>query len=187
MCRFPPTNIPERFSQQWLYNLVAEEWSQWLRDDGVNATLLEHGFYTVLVRPGFRIIGLNNQDCYNFNFWLIYDPAIGYRQLQWLHDTLLQAEANNEKVHILAHIPSGGGGCFRVWSREYRRIIDRFWNTVTGVFNGHTHNDEFNIFYSRSQPSYAINVGFNGGSATTYSDKNHNYKVYYVDSDTYVR
>lgn len=116
----------------------------------------------------------------------MYEPSIGYRQLQWLHDTLLEAEANNEKVHILAHIPSGGGGCFRVWSREYRRIIDRFWNTVTGVFNGHTHNDEFNIFYSRTQPSYAINVGFNGGSATTYSHKNHNYKVYYVNSDSYV-
>ncbi len=57
---------------------------------------------------------------------------------------------------------------------------------VTGVFNGHTHNDEFNIFYSRGSPSFAINVGFNGGSATTYSYRNHNYKLFYVDNQSYV-
>lgn len=157
-----------------------------MKDDGVNVTLRENGFYTVLARKGLRLIGLNSQDCDNFNLWTLYEPKMGVRQLQWLHDTLLEAESNKEKVHILAHFPSGTGGCFRVWSREFRRIIDRFWNTITGIFNGHTHSDEFNLYYSRENPSFAINAAFNGGSATTISNKNHNYRLYHVDSNSFV-
>lgn len=170
-----------------MYDLIAEEWSQWLRDEGVNVTLRQGGFYTVLLRPGFRVVGLNNQDCYNHNFWILYEPQFGSIQLQWLHDTLLEAEKNNEKVHILAHIPSGDSACIRIWAREYRRIIDRFWNTITGIFNGHTHKDEFNVIYSRNEPSFAINVGFIGGSATTFSNLNHNYRMYYVNENNFVR
>lgn len=172
-------------SAQWLYNFLADEWEQWLGPEATT-TIKIGGYYTVLARPGFRIIGLNNNDCYTYNWWLFYEPTYPVTQLQWLHDTLLAAEANNEKVHILAHIPSGSGGCFSVWSREYRRIIDRFWNTVSGVFNGHTHRDEFNIFYSRENPNWAINVGYNGGCATTFSDVNYNYRHYYVDNENFV-
>lgn len=93
-------------------------------------TVRAGGFYTVLVRPGFRIIGLNNNDCYIYNWWVMYSRAEAQSNMQWLHDTLLAAERNNEKVHILKHIPSGGGSCFKFWSREYRRIIDRFHMTI---------------------------------------------------------
>jgi sphingomyelin phosphodiesterase len=44
-------------------------------------------------------------------------------------DTLLQAEAAGEKVHILGHIPSGHAECYRTWSREFHKIIDRLVTT----------------------------------------------------------
>jgi len=172
-------------STQWLYDLLANEWSRWLPESTM-ATIRKGGYYTTLVRPGLRVIALNNQDCYTNNWWLMYDFAFPSVQLQWLHDTLLAAESANEKVHILKHIPSGEGSCFRVWSREYRRILDRFWNTISAQFNGHTHKDEFNVFYSLSQPNYAINVAWNGGSVTPYSNVNYNYRMYYADPQTYV-
>lgn len=65
-------------------------------------------------------------------------------------------------------------------------MVDRFWDTISGQFNGHTHRDRFNVFYARDHPNYAINVAWNGGSATTYSHLNPNYRVYSVEPSTYV-
>lgn len=60
----------------------------------------------------------------NFDRWMNHNPKDQDGQLQWLADTLLQAEEDGEKVHILGHIPSDR--CMRTWSREFHRIIDRF-------------------------------------------------------------
>jgi sphingomyelin phosphodiesterase len=86
----------------------------------------------------------------------------------------------------LAHIPSGGGSCYKPWSREYRRIIDRFHMTISAQFNGHTHLDEFNVFYSSSDARHAVNVAWNGGGATPFHFVNPNYIMYYVDRQQYV-
>jgi len=55
----------------------------------------------------------------------MHNPKDQDGQLQWLADTLLQAERAGEKVHILGHVPSWHL-CLRTWSREFRKIIDRF-------------------------------------------------------------
>lgn len=182
--QFPPEIVPEEFTVRWLYGHVANTWSKWLPESALE-TVRRGGYYTVLARPGLRVVALNNNDCYTFNWWLFFEPTHPAAQLQWLHDTLLTAEANNEKVHILAHIPSGERNCFYVWSREYNRIINRFWNTISGIFNGHTHNDQFIVIYDDVNAQNAVNVAWNGGSATTYTDVNHNYKHYYVNSETF--
>lgn len=106
--------------------------------------------------------------------------------LQWLHTTLLAAEANHERVHILKHIPSGGGSCFKFWSREYRRIIDRFHMIIGAQFEGHSHRDEFEIFYDSPTAQHAVNVAWNGGSATAFGAVNPNYVLYRVDRTHYV-
>lgn len=182
--QFAPTGVPSQYSSQWLFDFVATEWSKWLPADALT-TVRIGGYYTVLVRPGFRVVTINNNECYTYNWWISYEPTFPRIQLQWLHDVLLAAEANNEKVHILGHVPSGSGDCFTIWSREFRRIVDRFWNTISAQFGGHTHKDEFNIFYARDNPSQAVNVLWNGGSTTAYSDVNPNYKIYTMDQETY--
>lgn len=163
---------------------MADTW-YWLPESS-KATIREVGYYTTLIRPGLRVIGMNNNDGYTFNWWLMYDASYATKQLQWLHDTLLAAETNQEHVHILAHIPSGNGDCFRTWSREYNRIVNRFYKTISGQFNGHTHRDQFAIYYAHDKPEYAINVAWNGGSATPYSHVNANYRLYQVESKSYV-
>jgi hypothetical protein len=50
---------------------------------------------------------MNNNNCYIYDWWLMYTRAEAAFQLQWLHDTLLAAEAAGERVHLLYHIPSG--------------------------------------------------------------------------------
>lgn len=183
---FAPTiaNRPE-FSMEWLYHYSSDVWGNWLPRSTQNS-IQQGGFYTALVRPGFRIVAMNNQDCYTFNWWILWNPGYLSTQMQWLHDVLLLAEQNGEKVHILAHIPySSSGSTFRICQREFRRIVERFYDTISGQFNGHTHRDEFNVFYSRENPEHAINVAWNGGSTTAFSDINPNYVVYYLDPETY--
>lgn len=54
-------------STQWLYDLVAEQWSQWLPKSALE-TIRKAGYYSVLVRPGFRIIALNSNVPVTFNW-----------------------------------------------------------------------------------------------------------------------
>jgi sphingomyelin phosphodiesterase len=183
--RFAPNNvISNQLTTQWLYDLAADRWSYWLPTSTIQS-IRSGGYYTVLVRHGFRLVVLNNNDCYTYNFWILHNPQHLTLQLQWLHNTLLAAERTGEKVHILAHVPSGQSSCFRVWAREYRRILDRFWDTIIAQFNGHTHEDEFNVLYARDNPEFAVGQAWNGGSATAYSDVNLNYVVYTVDRESF--
>jgi hypothetical protein len=62
----------------------------------------------------------------------------------------------------------------------------RFENTVTAIFNGHTHNDHFHVYYATDEPTRAISMAINGGSVTPFSNLNSNYKAHSVDSATYV-
>lgn len=191
-------------STSWLYELVANEWSTWLPLE-TQQTILKGGFYTVSPRPGFRIVALNSNVCYIVNWWLIWDDYDPYGQLNWLVNVLLEAEQNGESVHILSHIPSGSHSCVAVWSREFNKIINRyaqlffyekkipenvsfcrFANTITGIFNGHTHTDEFYVYYNNSNPDQAINVAYNGASVVTYTDNNPSYKVIHVNNETFV-
>lgn len=114
-----------------------------------------------------------------------YQPKDPHDQLQWLADTLLQAEKDGEFVHILAHVPANGE-CQSTWKREYLKIVNRYARIIRAQFNGHTHNDEVQLFYSNDNSTTVNNVAWNGGSATAYANLNPNYKLYIVDSKNYV-
>jgi len=182
-----PTNlfggpeVPDHINVRWLYVHVWNLWSKWLPESAKD-TVLRGGYYTVTPKPGFRIIALNNMDCYLYNWWVLHESSVAMEQLNWLHDTLLEAEKQGEHVHILAHIPSGSRDCWPVWAREYNRIIERFSKTISAIFNGHTHKDEMSVHYSAK--GHAMMVSWNGGSLTPYSQKNANYKIYEVEPKT---
>ncbi|XP_034941151.1 sphingomyelin phosphodiesterase-like [Chelonus insularis] len=185
--QFAPDYIEDdSLSTRWLYELMANTWidAGWL-PESTKETILRGGFYTLSPTKGFRIIAINNNICYIYNWWLIYDAKDPSGHLKWLEKTLLEAEQNQEFVHILGHIPAGASQCQHTWSREYRRIISRFSHIITAQFNGHTHNDEFNVFYDPQDINKIINIAWNGGSITPYSNLNPNYKVYVADANTY--
>jgi sphingomyelin phosphodiesterase len=183
---FAPNYVTDpELTTNWLYDMAADKWGTWL-PNSTQATIRKGGYYTVLLRDGLRLIVLNNNDCNTYNFWVMFDPQYLGKQLQWFHDTLLEAEANGEKVHVLAHIPSGEYDAFKVWVREYRAVLDRFWDTIVAQFVGHSHFNTFNVYYSRENPDLAIGQVWNGGSISTYEDLNSNYNVYSVDAESFV-
>ncbi|XP_031848043.1 sphingomyelin phosphodiesterase 1 [Nomia melanderi] len=182
---FSPTNITlNNVSTNWLYESVADLWISygWL-PEYTRSTLLQGGYYTVTPKKGFRIIALNSNVCYCYNWWLWYTPRDPDNQLQWLTNTLLTAEKNQEFVHILSHVPVNSNSCLKTWKREYLKIINRFSHLIRAEFNGHTHNDEMTIFYNSNHE--AENIAWNGGSITSYSKLNPNYKVYNVNGSSY--
>jgi len=179
----PPEITDPEFNTAWLYDEAARQWASWLSAE-VSQTIRYGGYYTALVKPGLRIVSMNMNYCYTFNWWTLsvsQDPASG---LLWLSKVLEEAEAVNEKVHILSHIPPGNSDCLTIFSREYVKLINRYESTVAAQFFGHTHAEEFKIFYDKTGPDgRATNVAFIGGSLTTYDAINPGYRVYIVDGE----
>lgn len=110
-------------------------------------------------------------------------------QLKWLRDQLIAAEMAGERVHILGHLPPNTASCTRAWNRAYNKLVGQFAHIISGQFNGHTHNDEFTLFYanngSDTKTPTPVNVAWNGGSGTSFIGLNSNYRLYQVESKTY--
>lgn len=182
---YSPKNVTGlNISTNWLFRLAAEEWTRWLPVQA-RATILKGGYYTVLAKPGFRIIALNSNVCFTYNIWLIYDDTDPYDQLKWLVDVLTEAEKNGEHVHILSHVPPGSIECIKNWNKNYIKIVERFSHVIKAQFNGHTHMDEIRFFYDGENKDKVTNVAYNGASLTTFIGYNPNYRVYDLKPETY--
>lgn len=139
------------------------------------------GYYTVELECCLRLIVLNPNVAYFYNWWLLTGHFYG-KQLQWLQDVLAKAESVGQKVHILSHIPPNHHSLVPEWSKQYRSIVNRYKNTIVAQFNGHSHNDEFVLFYDKTDPT---SVAWNAGSFTPHAYNNPNYHVITVVPDTF--
>lgn len=177
---FPPPFIKGNHSSHWLYEAMAKTWEPWLPAEALQ-TLRIGGFYALSPRPGLRLISLNMNFCSRENFWLLINSTDPAGQLQWLIQELQAAEDRGDKVHIIGHIPPGH--CLKSWSWNYYQIVSRYENTLAGQFFGHTHVDEFEIFYDEETLSRPLSVAFLAPSATTYIGLNPGYRVYQIDGN----
>ncbi|RZC38634.1 sphingomyelin phosphodiesterase-like [Asbolus verrucosus] len=199
----PPWVHEPDHSISWLYTKVADHWRKWLPASSGN-TVLHGGFYSVLIRPGFRIISLNTNYCHTLSWWLLVNSTDPAKELEWLIFELQEAENRGEKVHIIGHIPPGSSDCMKVWSRNFNAIVERYENTIQGQFYGHSHADEFEVFYDLVEDSKSskrrrkfrrkdkkvfkftgrpVGVAYLGPSVTTFDNFNPAYRIYYVDGD----
>ncbi|XP_037126442.1 sphingomyelin phosphodiesterase [Syngnathus acus] len=177
---FPPPFVHGNRSTAWLYDTMADEWSKWLPKQTLKS-LRYGGFYTTEIQPGLRLVSLNMNFCARENFWLMVNSTDPANQLQWLVHVLQASEDKGEKVHIIGHIPPGL--CLGSWSWNYYHIINRYESTITGQFFGHTHFDEFQMFYDEETLNRPLGVAFISPSVTTYINLNPGYRVYYVDGN----
>jgi sphingomyelin phosphodiesterase len=113
------------------------------------------------------------------NFWLFVNSTDPLGQLAWLANTLQNSESIGERVHLLGHInPSK---CLGSWAENYYRIINRYESTITAQFFGHTHNDEFEVFYDLEDPKRAVGVAYVSASTTAFSFRNPGYRIFDFD------
>ncbi|EDW77128.2 uncharacterized protein Dwil_GK22200 [Drosophila willistoni] len=180
---FPPPYVNQvDISINWLYDELDNQWRRWL-PQSVSHTVRRGAFYSVLVRPGFRIISMNMNYCNNKNWWLLLNSTDPATELQWFIYELQSAEFSNEKVHVIGHIPPGHSDCLKVWSRNFYKIISRYESTITAQFYGHTHYDEFEMFYDPHDLNHPNSIAYIGPSVSPYYDLNPGYRIYYVDGD----
>ncbi|CAG0891968.1 unnamed protein product [Darwinula stevensoni] len=168
----------------WLYEEAARLWPSLFEvPKGESSNILRAGFYSVSPLPGLTLLSVNTNFCYYLNWWnylQIPDPA---SELQWIIDELQKAESRGDKVHIIGHIPPGYPDCLPTWSRNFRRIVQRFNETVTGMFYGHTHYDEVQVFYD--EHGHPTEVAYIGPSVSPFSDLNPAYRIYTIDTETW--
>ncbi|KAJ8672963.1 hypothetical protein QAD02_004224 [Eretmocerus hayati] len=179
----PPFAPPEK-NMSYLYDELDRQWSQWLPRTA-SRTVRYGGFYSVPVRnaPGFRIISVNGNYCSRNNFWFMLNSTDPVGQLDWLIQELHKAETRREKVHIIGHIPPGQPDCLKVWSKNYYDIVHRYEATIAAQFFGHTHYDEYELFYETQDFKRPISVGYIAPSITPWKDVNPAYRIYYVEGN----
>lgn len=83
----------------------------------------------------------------------------------------------------MGHVPSNRD-CVKTWSDVYNAIVDRYAYTIRGIFAGHSHDDELEIFYS-SETGEPINATYIAPSLTTYNNRNPSFRVFEIDSETF--
>lgn len=59
----------------------------------------------------------------------------------------------------------------------------RYEHVITGQFYGHTHWDEFEVFYDNKEFKRAVGVAYIAPSITPWKDCNPAYRIYHVDGD----
>lgn len=129
-----------------------------------------------------------SNDCYIDNFWLYADTGEvdPNSQLSWLISQLSAAEMGGQKAWIISHVPASND-CLPNWSNFHNTIVNRFNATIAGIFSGHTHRDQFELYYDGKgqAANNAVQVGWIGPSVTPYTELNPGWRVYTVDPATF--
>ncbi|CAF1108747.1 unnamed protein product [Adineta steineri] len=180
-CNLYPTPNIKTDNITWLYEVLADNWIRFGLSEDTRASIERGAFYTTLIRPGLRLISLNMNYCSRENFWLLINTTDPLNQLQWLIQWLQYAEDHEEKVHIIGHHPPRS--CLASFSWNFNKIVNRYENTIAGQFYGHTHFDEFVIFYDEIDRQRPVSVAYMAPSLTTSSYLNPGYRVYSLDGD----
>lgn len=73
----------------------------------------------------------------------------------------------------------------RILKNHFKKmpICFSYESTIAAQFFGHTHYDEFELFYDSEDKSRATSIAYVGPSVTPYYNLNPGYRIYYVDGD----
>lgn len=181
---FPVNQYEGPPADSWLYDPVASAWTPWLCDDAQD-TIKYGGYYSCRARPGLRVISLNTNLWMSGNYWLNANLSDFAHQLDWLNDTLHQAEKLNERVMIIGHACSNDW--FDDFSLPYLALVERFQNTIANQFFGHSHTSSFKLYFDNKTGTVPINVGYISGSVTPYTSLNPVFRRYFYDRASLVR
>lgn len=101
--------------------------------------------------------------------------------MEWLTKQLQECEDKGIKVHLMGHHPPGQPDVLSVWSRNFNEIVNRYENTIAGQFYGHTHYDEFAVFFDQKNTTRPFGVAYVAPAITTYNSGEPTVRVYHVD------
>uniref|UniRef100_A0A1A8EJK4 Acid sphingomyelinase-like phosphodiesterase n=1 Tax=Nothobranchius korthausae TaxID=1143690 RepID=A0A1A8EJK4_9TELE len=189
---WPQDQMPAATNE--IYKAAAALWKPWLDADAL-LTLSQGGFYSLLVKPGLRLVSLNTILYYGPDEVTLNmtDPA---GQFQWLEKTLEKAALNLEKVYVIAHVPVGFlpffGNTTALRKAHNERLVSifrKFSHVVAGHFYGHTHRDSIMVLLD--QNGKPVNSLFVSPAVTPIRDvreeysNNPGFRAYLYNSNDY--
>jgi hypothetical protein len=163
-----PHSLPGRLGTQmsWNYEHVAALWKHegWIDGDAAEQAKLHYGAYSIKNHYGLRMITFNSDFWYRSNFLNFINtsnPDVS-GTFRFVIDELQAAEDNGERVWLFAHVLSGWDGSNPLPNPTnlFYQIIERYSpHVIANVFFGHTHEDQFMIYYANNvSPSYIAKI-----------------------------
>lgn len=180
----------------WLYDHVSALWYQegWLPQASVEFARTHYAAYSVKRADGLRIISLDTNMWYQLNYFSYVnatepDP---FGILRFLTDELQAAEDAGERAWVIGHVNSGWDGTQSQMNPTnfFYQIVDRYSpHVIANIFYGHTHEDEFSIFYADNatimSAETAQTVSWMAPSLTPLTNLNSGFRMYEIDSATF--
>ena len=148
----------------------------------------------VLEYPKLRIITLNTDFWYHSNFlnYINTTNPDNSGNLAWMIGELQDAEDKGERVWILGHVLTGWDGSNPIPNPTdyFYQVVDRYSpHVIANTFFGHTHEDEFMIYYSLNgtvrDAAHALATGWIGPSITPLTNLNSGFRMYEVDTNSF--
>jgi len=176
---YPVDQLPKKPLNKYITNSISKQWSKLLNTDTPN--IVNYGYYTTLVKPGFRIISLNSLYFLSNNYLC---PNCGVEQLNWLESTLHYAVLHKEKVWIIGHVLPNGGGITKFFSYHFQQIFSRYNQIILSNFWGHTHYDQYFLIRNNNTINATV-TGVGYVPAALIPDKhNPSFRIYDYDRTT---
>lgn len=171
----------------------------WISNDESYSSFAANGYYSIKnipSFPGLKLIVLNNNLAYAFNFWLYVDyfDEDPDGMLAWLDAELKDAQLEGQVVYILGHEPPGQYDCLKRWNRRFDDLVVKYACLIKGMFYGHTHYDHFKLFYGSKEGTdeesakldkVPVNIAWITPALTTYVDMLPGYRIYGVSKKDY--
>ncbi|KAG5366794.1 Sphingomyelin phosphodiesterase 2 [Yarrowia sp. B02] len=177
----------------WNAELSAKMWKDfgWINESTEAQAEHTYGSFAVTTKRGLRVISIDSNFWYSenyYNFWNITEPDLS-GTFKWLVGELLECERLGQKAWIMAHVPSQEMGAVPWATEVFRLVIRRFSpHVIAANFFGHTHADQFNVFYEENNvwtEESAISVGWIVQSVTPVDKFNPAWRYYEVDTKTF--
>jgi hypothetical protein len=190
-----PYSLPGPLGQQnsWNYHHVAGLWLNegWINIDDAIQAATHYGGYSIKTHVGLRVISFNTDFWYKSNFYTFINttnpdnPGI----FSWMINELQAAEDAGERVWIIGHVLSGWDGSNPIPNPTnlFYQIVERYSpHVIANIFFGHTHEDQFMIYYSNNGTNQsagnALTTGWIGPSITPLTNLNSGFRMYSVDT-----
>lgn len=178
-------------------NLAVNEWAPSFNGlfftQEEQRTFQEYGYYSAPLRFAngsqvgsnhTRVISLNTNFCYQFNFEQMaqfYDPG---EMLEWLEDVLADLERVGGAAILLMHVPNIDE-CTRQFGKRFHAIVDRYQTVIRWHMSAHIHQQQWQVVrdvYSKEP----IGMNFVIGSVTTFENNLPSFDVIYLDPETLI-
>lgn len=193
-----PHSLPGPLGKQmsWNHEYVSALWRHegWISEEAAKQARLHYGAYSIKNQYGLRMITFNSDFWYKSNFLNFINtsnPDVS-DTFRFVIEELQAAEDAGERVWFFAHVLSGWDGSNPMPNPTnlFYKIIERYSpHVIANVFFGHTHEDQFMIYYAKNatDPSRetALNTGWIGPSVTPLTNVNSGFRLYEVDTGSF--